>query len=155
MAKNKLRATMGRAACAALAFSIALAGHAQGESDAKDASLEVTIRLLPENAVGPAELTRQIELPPAAARRNSNAPDRVPGPENAPPRGRGEAPGSDVAAEARERGRDFGQDVAEQARENRESAGRPDDARPPADLPAPPGGPSNPPGPPATPPGRP
>ena len=41
-------------------------GHAQG---AGDASLDVTIRLLPENAVGPGDLTRRIELPPAAAPR--------------------------------------------------------------------------------------
>ena len=152
---RKMQGTLGRAACAALVSAIAFAGHAQDETDARDASLEVTIRLLPENAVGPAELTRQIELPPAAARRNSNAPESVPDRENAPPQDGANGRGSEVAAEARERGRDFGQDVAEQARENRESAGRPDEPGPPANLPAPPRGPSDPPGPPTTPPGRP
>ena len=54
---------IGRATCAALIAAIALAGQSQEPSES---SLEVTIRLLPENAVGPEEITRRIELPPAA-----------------------------------------------------------------------------------------
>ena len=54
---------IGRATCAALIAAVTLAGQSQ-EPD--ESSLEVTIRLLPENAVGPEEITRRIELPPAA-----------------------------------------------------------------------------------------
>ena len=50
--------------CAALAMAGTVAAHAQ---EASESSLDVTIRLLPENAVGPEEITRRIELPPAAA----------------------------------------------------------------------------------------
>jgi hypothetical protein len=144
---TKTKRMMGLTASAALLSALAFAAEAQGPSDT---SLEVTIRLLPENAVGPAEITKEIELPPAAA--NAAAPPADPA--GGPPPGaeRGNGQGLDVAAEARERGREYGQDVAEQARENRENAGRPDDAGPPVD---PPGGPNDPPGPPITPPGRP
>ena len=142
---------MGGVAVAVLLSAITGPGHAQ---DADDASLDVTIRLLPENAVGPEEITRQIELPPAAARRSDNAATPPADPANGLPPGaeQGRGSGLDVAAEARERGREFGQEVAEQARENRENAGRPDGAGPPLDPPATPGGPN---GPPAAPPGRP
>jgi hypothetical protein len=128
-----------------------VAVHAQ---EASEASLEVTIRLLPENAVGPEEITRRIELPPAAA---IPAPPRAEAADEAPPeseRGRGD----EISREARERGREFGQETAEQARENRENAGRPDDAGRPEDV-GPPddvGPPEEPPrGPPTPPPGRP
>lgn len=136
---------IGQAACAALVAALAFAGHSQ---EANDASLEVTIRLLPENAVGPDEITRRIELPPVAAA--TPPADAANGPPPGADNGRG--PGLDIATEARERGREFGQEVAEQARENRENAGRPDDAGPPLDLPSPPDPPQEPP---ATPPGRP
>lgn len=136
--------------CAALLGASASSGGAQ--EAAVDAALEVTIRLLPENAVGrPDEITRRIELPPAA-RPESPTDGAPPGARN------GLGAGLDTATEARERGREFGQEIAEQARENRENAGRPDHAGPPsspgppADPPAPPG---NVPGPPITPPGRP
>jgi hypothetical protein len=136
-------------ACVAVAASACAAYGQEGE----EASLEVTIRLLPENAVGPEEITRRIELPPAAA---NAAPPGTPPDEGNPTDDRAGPPtdparGNDVATEARERGREFGQEVSEQARENRENAGRPDEARPPL---APPSTPS-PPGPPAAPPGRP
>ena len=91
-------------------------------------SLEVTIRLLPENAVGPEEITRRIELPPAAATRaaaRGAEPDEAPADDN---RGRDD----EAAPEARERGREAGQEAEEQ-RENRENAGRPDDRGPPDD----------------------
>jgi hypothetical protein len=141
------------AACAALFSALGLAAHSQ--QAANDTALEVTIRLLPENAVGPQEITRRIELPPAAA---LSAPPEQPA--DGPPPGaeNGRGAGLDTATEARERGREFGQEVAEQARQNRENAGRPDDPGPPIDVPEPPDVPAPPedvPGPPVTPPGRP
>jgi hypothetical protein len=116
---------ISRALCAALAMAGGVAAYAQEDADA---SLEVTIRLLPENAVGPEELTRRIELPPAAATVPRAAPDagNAPGQRNENP-GRG----AEISNEARERGREFGQEVSEQARGNRENAGRPDDGGPP------------------------
>jgi len=148
---------IARAIWTALAMAGTVAVHAQ---EASETSLEVTIRLLPENAVGPEEVTRRIELPPAAA---NPVPPRAEATDDAPPeneRGRGD----EISREARERGREFGQETAEQARENRENAGRPDDvgrpddAGPPDDV-GPPddaGPPPEPPrGPPTTPPGRP
>ncbi len=165
MATTTTKRTIELLMSAVLLSAIAFAAKAQGPSDT---SLEVTIKLLPENAVGPGEITREIELPPAAA----NAAARPENPTDGAPPGasRGEGQGLDVAAEARERGREYGQEVAEQARENRENAGRPDDAGPPdgAGRPDdagppddtgppvdPPSSPPNNPGPPITPPGRP
>jgi hypothetical protein len=145
---SQMRMPVQALACVAVAVSACAAYGQEGE----EASLEVTIRLLPENAVDPEEITRRIELPPAAA---SAVPPQTPPDEGNPAGDRGQpndpGAGNDVATEARERGREFGQEVSEQARENRENAGRPDEARPP---PAPPSTPS-PPGPPAAPPGRP
>jgi hypothetical protein len=155
---------LARVVCIVVALAGAVAAHAQPPSET---SLDVTIRLLPENAVGPEEITRRIELPPAAEA--ARPPQAA---EAGPPNGvEGPGRGEEVSSEARERGREFGQDVAEQAREN---AGRPDNAGPPdgvpgppdsvpgppGDLPSPPGDdlpgpPSEPPGPPVTPPGRP
>ncbi len=63
--RNSNTTLLARAICVALATAGALAAGAQ---DASETSLEVTIRLLPENAVGLEEITRRIELPPAAAR---------------------------------------------------------------------------------------
>jgi hypothetical protein len=100
-----------------------VAAHAQPPGDT---NLDVTIRLLPENAVGPDEITRRIELPPAAA---NATPPRADAADEAPPdneRGRGD----EVSSEARERGREFGQEVSEQARQNRETRGGPTN-RPP------------------------
>jgi hypothetical protein len=140
---------IARAVCVALAMAGGVAARAQ---DAGDANLDVTIRLLPENAVGPEDITRRIELPPAASR---PTPPRAESDDEAAPPGNDKEKdrGDDAADEARERGREFGQETAEQARGNRENAGRPDDApgRGPPDPNAPPG----PRGPPATPPGRP
>ena len=142
---------IARAVCVALAMAGGVAARAQ---DAGEANLDVTIRLLPENAVGPEDLTRRIELPPAAAnptppRAESGDGDEAAAPDDDKDKGRGE----ETADEARERGREFGQDVADQARGNRENAGRPDDApgRGPPDPAEPPG----PRGPPDKPPGRP
>jgi hypothetical protein len=147
-----------RALCVALAGAWVVASYAQ---EKRENNLDVTIRLLPENAVGPEDITRRIELPPAAARPT-------------PPRAEGDdaarAPADDkenekrradeAGNEARERGRDFGQETAEKARGNREDAGRPDDApgrgrRDNPGRPDNPGPPDNPRGPPDTPPGRP
>ena len=143
--RNAKTTMLARAVCVTLATAGALAARAQ---DATETSLEVTIRLLPENAVGPEEITRRIELPPAAA---NPTPPRAEAADEAPPeseRGRGD----EISNEARERGREFGQETAEQARENRENAGRPDEAGRPDDA----GPPQEPPsGPPETPPGRP
>jgi hypothetical protein len=140
---------IARAVCVALAMAGGVAARAQ---DAGEANLDVTIRLLPENAVGPEDITRRIQLPPAAAR---PTPPRAESDDEAAPPGNDKEKdrGDDAADEARERGREFGQETAEQARGNRENAGRPDDApgRGPPDPNAPPG----PRGPPATPPGRP
>jgi hypothetical protein len=133
------------AACAVLVAAIAGVGHSQ---ETRDASLEVTIRLLPENAARPDEITRRIELPPAAA--NPAAPPARPAEDAPAGDDNNNGRGREVAEEARERGRDFGQEVAEQARENRENAGRPDDRGPPEDR----GRPDDK-GPPATPPGQP
>jgi hypothetical protein len=142
---------IARAVCVALAMAGGAAARAQ---DAGDANLDVTIRLLPENAVGPEDITRRIELPPAAAnptppRAESDDEAAQPGNDKEKEKGRGD----EISDEARERGREFGQETAEQARGNRENAGRPDDApgRGPPDPNAPPG----PRGPPQTPPGRP
>src|SRR5690349_4589531 len=140
---------VARALCAALALAWAVASYAQ---EKRENNLDVTIRLLPENAVGPEDITRRIELPPAAAR---PTPPRAEGDDAAQPpaddkeKDKGRA--DDAANEARERGREFGQETAEKARGNREDAGRPDDKPgrgPPTD-------PGNPRGPPEKPPGRP
>ena len=133
--------------CAVCVTVLSWAGLAAHGQDARESSLDVTIRLLPENAVDPGELTRQIELPPAA----QGTPPADPA--NGPPPGaeNGQGRGLDVAEEARARGREFGQEIAEQAKENRENAGRPDSAGPPDGA----GPPADPPGPPATPPATP
>jgi len=142
---------IARAVCVALAMAGGVAAHAQAPSDS---NLDVTIRLLPENAVGPEDITRRIELPPAAANPTPPRPESNDRDEAAPPGQEKEKDRSDEAAdEARERGREFGQETAEQARGNRENAGRPDDAPgrgPPDPNPLP--GPR---GPPETPAGRP
>ena len=94
--------------------------------------LEITMALLPENAVGPEAIISRIELPPAAGAEGQR-PEELPGLQN------GQGKGLETATEARERGRELGQDVAEQARENRDNAGRGDDPPgPPDDLPGPP-----------------
>ena len=96
--------------------------------------LEITMALLPENAVGPEVIISRIELPPAAEQgADGQPPEELPGLTN------GQGKGLESATEARERGRELGQDVAEQARENRDNAGRGDDPPgPPEDLPGPP-----------------
>ena len=149
---NVKMGSIARAVCLGLAMAGPVAAQAQ---DSSESSLDVTIRLLPENAVGPQDITRRIELPPAAT---VAAPPQQPT-EGAPPGAEnGRGGGLDTATEARERGREFGQERAEQARENRENAGRPDDRGPP-DGAGPPDdvGPREQPpgGPPTTPPGRP
>lgn len=173
MASRLLRAAAG----AALAAALVPGAQAQ---EGSDASLEVTIRLLPENAVGPGEITRRIELPPAAP--DTEPPgERTEGARPGIERGRGEGEegpqggrerdpgevrdqrpdearelgrgaGREAANEARERGREAGREAADQARENRENAGRRDDARRPDDRGRPdaPGRPDD-----AGPPGRP
>jgi hypothetical protein len=145
---SKMRMPVQVLACVVVAATACAAYGQEGG----EASLEVTIRLLPENAVGPEEITRRIELPPAAA---NAVPPQTPPDEGSPTGDRGQpndpGAGNDVATEARERGREFGREVSEQARENRENAGRPDEAGPARDPPSTP----SPPGPPAAPPGRP
>lgn len=109
---------------------VAAQAHAQAPAGLGD--LEVTMRLLPERAARPDEVTRTIILPSAAApvavESSQHGLDRAntvheSGTERANERGAG-AIGGDHAAEARERGRDFGQEVQDQARENRENAER-------------------------------
>jgi len=142
---------MARAVCVALAMAGGVAAHAQAPSDS---NLDVTIRLLPENAVGPEDITRRIALPPAAASPAPPRPESNDGDDATPPGQDKEKERSDEAAEeARERGRALGKETADEARGNRENAGRPDDApgRGPRDPAEPPG----PRGPPETPPGRP
>lgn len=115
---SKATKTLARAAAyAALYGSFAVAAHAQ---DASEASLEVTIRLLPENAVGPGELTRRIELPPAAeGARPPPRDERPSGAENE--RGRG----NDAAApEARGRGNDNADATRERSNETADAARR-------------------------------
>jgi hypothetical protein len=122
------------------------AAWAQEEAPAGEDSLELTMTLLPENAIAADVLTRTIELPAAAALRAVEA--SAGGVEVANEARERREVGPETAAEARERGREFGQDVAEQAREN---AGRGSDGAGPPDLPnvpAIPGRPGpNPPGP--------
>jgi len=149
---NVDKGLVARAICASLAMAWAVAAYAQEKSES---NLDVTIRLLPENAVGPEDVTRRIELPPAAARPTpprAESDDEAPPPADDQEKGRGD----EISNEARERGREFGQETAEQARGNRENAGRPDDApgRGPPKEPGPPDNPG-PRGPPETPPGRP
>lgn len=129
--------------CAALAVTWALASYAQ---EKRENNLDVTIRLLPENAVGPEDITRRIELPPAAAR--PTPPPRAEGDEAAQPPADDKEKGKGPADEARERGREFGQETAEHARGDRENAGRPDDkpGRGPPTDPGPRGPPETPPG---------
>ena len=100
-----------RAVCAALALAGGIA-HAQ---EAAETSLDVTIRLLPENAVGPEAITRRIELPPAPptpprSERAEEAPpqaapaEREEGPRQAPPSERAEdAPRQTAPAERADR----------------------------------------------------
>src|SRR6188508_3437408 len=95
---------IARAVCVALAMAGGVAAHAQAPSDS---NLDVTIRLLPENAVGPEDITRRIELPPAAAiptPPRADAADEV-------PRDNDQGRGEEVSGEARERGREFGQET--------------------------------------------
>jgi len=140
---------IARAVCVALAMAGGVAAHAQAPSDS---NLDVTIRLLPENAVGPEDITRRIELPPAAANPTPPRPEPNEGDEKSPPGQDKERDRSNEAAdEARERGRELGQETAEKTQGNRENAGRPDDApgrgpRDPADPPGPRGPPDKPPG---------
>lgn len=125
---------------AALAGFFAVSANAQERAIER---LELTMALLPEDAVDADVITRRIELPPAAPvdAANSQRSAEPPGQAN------GRDAGLDTAAEARERGREFGQDVAAQARENRENAGRGDDPPgPPQDLPGPPTDVPSPPG---------
>ena len=82
-------------------------------------NLDLTMVLLPENAAGPEEITRRIELPPAtdpAAGQQPTTPNEASG-------GDGKDNGRDTAAEARERGREFGHEAKDDAREERENAG--------------------------------
>jgi hypothetical protein len=128
------------AVCVAAATTLG-AGAASAQP-ARNDSLDLTMVLLPEGATGAEEISRRIELPPAAASRDDNA--------------RGEPPGdagngSETAEEARERGREFGRDVANEAQENRENAGRgngnepgPPPDRGPPDNAGPPGSPDSP-----------
>jgi hypothetical protein len=106
--------------------------------------LELTMKLLPENAADAADIVHQIQLPPAA-----ESPPAAGQPSGEPPGAEhGQGQGLETAAEARERGREFGQSVAEQARENRENKGRGED---PPGRPENPGPPDNVPGPPSDP----
>ena len=150
---------MGAMASAVLSSAIGFAAHAQAQAPS-DTSLEVTIRLLPENAVGPEEITRRIELPPlpvAPAERQDAAPNErrtaPPGAERGPDAERGadsqrgpaaergpdaderRGRGQDIARDARERGRDVSRDVEQEARDNRENAGRSDERGPPRGRP--------------------
>ena len=137
---------MARAVCVALAMAGGVAAYAQAPSDS---NLDVTIRLLPENAVGPEDITRRIQLPPAAANPTPPRPESNDRDEAAPPGQEKEKDRSEEAAdEARERGREAGKETADQARGNRENAGRPDDSpgRGPKDEPGPRGRPDTPPG---------
>jgi hypothetical protein len=131
------------AAAALLAFVVGVSGLAlaqdQKRNDVLITELEVTMVLIPADAARPDVITKTIELPAPAARRNAES-----------NKGRDEADdavdnrqtGLETAEEARERGREFGQEMAEQARDNREDAGRgnaPDEppGGPPDDLPNP------------------
>ena len=143
---NVDKGLVARAVCASLAMAWAIAAYAQEKGES---NLDVTIRLLPENAVGPEDITRRIELPPAAARPTPPRaePDdsaRPPADDKEKEKGRAD----EAADQARERGREVGKETADQARENRENAGRPDDkpGRGPPDEPGPRGPPDTPPG---------
>lgn len=126
-----------------LAFCYSVGVCAQEEKG--DDSLDLTMKLLPEDAKTPEPITRHIELPvpPASSDKSQSRSDAAP-----PIEGVGQ--GRDTASEAQERGREFGQDVAQQARDNRENVGRDRTAGPPDSA----GPGANPPGPPITPPGQ-
>lgn len=138
-----------RAVLLACAFALADGARAQDAEDPGSADgaaedqqipeeLELTMKLMPEDAVLPEAVTRTIELPPPADARAAEA--AAPGQARA---NEARERGLDTAAEARDKGRELGEQMAEQARENREDAGR---GRPPE---PPPGGPpEDPPGPP-------
>ena len=138
---------IARAVCVAFAMAGGVAAHAQAPSES---NLDVTIRLLPENAAGPEDITRRIQLPPAAANPAPPRPesDAEKDDKAAAPDDREKGRGNEAADEARERGREAGKETADQARGNRENAGRPDDApgRGPPSDPGPRGPPDTPPG---------
>lgn len=69
--------------------------------------LDVTMRMVLDERTLTESVVREIELPEPAA---------VEGPGEVT--GNGDAPGMDMARDAREQGRAFGQEVAEQARES-------------------------------------
>lgn len=144
---NAWARTLIPAALLACVFGIADGARAEdaedpdaGEEQPLPDDLELTMTLMPEDAVLPEAVTRTIELPPAAS--DTAAKAGAGGRSRANEAQKGREQGLDTAAEARDKGRDLGEDMAEQARENREDAGR---GRPPE----PPGGPpADPPGPP-------
>jgi hypothetical protein len=143
-----MSSTIRVAAIGAVAALVVHAGAAAQERPSPADNLDLTMVLLPENAVGPEEVTRRIELPPAAAPAERGR-DRQPS---------GTGNGRETAEEARERGRDFGREVSEKARENREDVNRgngpPESPGPPQAGPGTPGRPDNP-GPPVDRPGPP
>jgi hypothetical protein len=145
---------------AILVLGMGGAAFAQDESKGEDGDLDVTMKLLPEDAVRPDVVTRELELPRDAAGE----------PQRSEQGAEKSAAGQENAERARENGRSFGQETAAAAQENRENLGRgsrPDGPPgPPPDVPGPPdnpgspdnpgapNGPQPPGGPPSTPPGR-
>ena len=112
---------------AALAICAAPAAFAQSEVKRAD-NLDLTMKLLPEHATGPEEITKRIDLPrPAGTGESKDQNDSDKNKDNdkadkGPPSDPGDQ-GRSTAEQARERGLEFGQEAAEQARENRENAG--------------------------------
>jgi len=103
---------------------------AQTSGEARE-DLDVTMRIIVDPDVAtPDEIVRRIPLP------RTTRPDRPADSGKPDAEARGDAPGRDVAAEAREKGVEFGRETAERARELAEEARR--NAGPPDGLPGPP-----------------
>ncbi len=142
----------GRFAAAAAAL-VLCAGAAYGQPPAAgpaEGNLDVTMTLLPQNATGPEDVTRVIELPAGVRERKAHAdaaaagghpdaagqaasPARGPGGGDRVPQGKAAAPRGaqppsaaalDAAEGARELGSDVGRALTDQAQENREARGR-------------------------------
>lgn len=152
--------THGFAMLAAIAgLALPAAAPAQ-DSDGAAEDLDLTIRLMPEGSEDGREITRTITLPESVPERvprtvpgedagaGRDASDEPGGPGNARPPEGIDAPGLDIAEQARsgEDGRELGRELRERALENREDAGR-GGGPPAAGVPAPdtPGGDAGPP----------
>ena len=148
----KKQVILGFMTYAVLSLSVA---QAQSDDDT-DGNLDLTMRLMPENAGSPEAVTRPIELPESAAAEARAAQERSNQglvTANAARGNENRAEGLAIAEQARAEGSEFGQAARELAQENRENAGRGERPEMPVTPPTPPDvgipGQPNPPGPPS------